>query len=289
MRGRLEALAADLRASGIAAGETAYVDDRPLAERALAARAGLGWIGKNTNLLTHERAGSWVFLGAILTSAELSADAPVRTSCGSCTRCLTAARPARSSRPRTIDARRCISYLTIEHPGALDAWEAAALGDWIFGCDVCQEVCPVNADADDSGPLRVPLLPLIEWLLPMGTRAFERALGATALTRAGRHRLLRNAIAALGNAGPLTDGGAALAGARRPRIGARRCGSRRSRVLSRVRGLTAADRHYPCARCLASRPSAGCTTPSTASAARPCPSGCAWPMTPTRRRPGSPT
>ena len=85
LRGRLEGLAADLRASGIATGETAYVDDRPLAERALAARGGLGWIGKNTNLLTHERAGSWVFLGAILTSAELPADAPVRTSCGSCT------------------------------------------------------------------------------------------------------------------------------------------------------------------------------------------------------------
>jgi epoxyqueuosine reductase QueG len=75
---------------------------------------------------------------------------------------------------------------------------------------VCQEVCPVNADADDSGPLRVPLLPLIEWLLPIGTRAFERAFAATALTRAGRHRLLRNAIAALGNAGPLTNQGRAL-------------------------------------------------------------------------------
>ena len=75
---------------------------------------------------------------------------------------------------------------------------------------MCQEVCPVNADADDPGPLRVPLLPLIEWLLPIGTRAFERAFVATALTRAGRHRLLRNAIAALGNAGPLTDEGQGL-------------------------------------------------------------------------------
>ena len=100
---------------------------------------------------------------------------------------------------RTIDARRCISYLTIEHPGVLDPWEAGAIGDWIFGCDVCQEVCPVNADADDEGPLMVPLLPLIEWLLPLGRRAVDRALASTALTRAGRHRLLRNAIAALGN------------------------------------------------------------------------------------------
>jgi epoxyqueuosine reductase QueG len=107
--------------------------------------------------------------------------------------------------PQTIDARRCISYLTIEHPGVLDAWEARALGDWIFGCDVCQEVCPVNADADDAGPLLVPLLPLIEWLLPMGGRAFERAVGISALRRGGRHRLLRNAIAALGNAPDLSD------------------------------------------------------------------------------------
>jgi epoxyqueuosine reductase len=205
LRGPLEALAADLRKSGIAAGETAYVDDRPLAERALAARAGLGWIGKNTNLLTHEPAGSWVFLGAILTSADLPADAPIRSSCGSCTRCLSGCPTGALVAPRTIDARRCISYLTIEHPGVLEPWEAHAIGDWIFGCDVCQEVCPVNADADDAGPLRVPLLPLIEWLLPMGTRAFGRALGETALTRAGRHRLLRNAIAALGNVAPLAS------------------------------------------------------------------------------------
>ena len=201
LRDRLEALAADLRASGLTMGEVAYVDDRPLAERALAARAGLGWIGKNSNLLTHARAGSWVFLGALLTSAELPSDEPVRASCGSCTRCISGCPTGAIVAPQAIDARRCISYLTIEHPGVLDDWEAPAIGDWIFGCDVCQEVCPVNADADDGGPLLVPLLPLIEWLLPMGGRAFARAVGATALTRAGRHRLLRNAIAAVGNAG----------------------------------------------------------------------------------------
>jgi epoxyqueuosine reductase len=203
LRRRLEGLAADLRDAGLPAGEVAYVDDRPLAERALAARAGLGWIGKNTNLLTHARAGSWVFLGAILSSAELPADEPVRSSCGGCTRCLVGCPTGALVAPRTIDARRCISYLTIEHPGALDGWEAEAIGDWIFGCDICQEVCPVNADADDAGPLRVPLVPLIEWLLPLGGRAFERAVGESAIRRAGRHRLLRNAIAALGNAGSL--------------------------------------------------------------------------------------
>lgn len=199
LRDRLTALADELRREGLTAGQVAYVDDRPLAERALAARAGLGWIGKNTNLLTHARAGSWVFLGALLTSVDLPADEPIRTNCGSCTRCLVGCPTGALIGPQTIDARRCISYLTIEHPGVLDGWEARAIGDWVFGCDVCQEVCPVNADADDPGALRLPLLPVIEWLLPMGTRAFERAVGATALRRAGRHRLLRNAIAALGN------------------------------------------------------------------------------------------
>ena len=210
LRRRMEGMSEDLRAEGLPAGETAYVDDRPLAERALAARAGLGWIGKNTNLLTHERAGSWVFLGAILSSAELPVDRPVRTTCGGCTRCLSGCPTGALVAPQTIDARRCISYLTIEHRGPLSEWESRAIGDWIFGCDVCQEVCPVNAEAEDDGPLRVPLLPLVEWLLPLGTRAYTRAVGETALTRAGRHRLLRNAVAALGNADPLPDAAAEL-------------------------------------------------------------------------------
>ncbi|MEP7082179.1 MAG: QueG-associated DUF1730 domain-containing protein, partial [Chloroflexota bacterium] len=119
LRTRLESLAADLRTDGLA-----YVDDRPLAERAIAARAGIGWIGKNTNLLTHARAGSWVFLGALLTSAELEPDEPIRTTCGSCTRCLSGCPTGALVAPQTIDARRCISYLTIERPGTLDAWEA---------------------------------------------------------------------------------------------------------------------------------------------------------------------
>lgn len=210
LRRRLQGLARDLRAEGLPAGSTAYVDDRPLAERALAARAGLGWIGKNTNLLTHQAAGSWVFLGALLSSAELPVDEPVRTNCGGCTRCLSGCPTGALVAPQTIDARRCISYLTIEHRGVLLDWEAQAIGEWIFGCDVCQEVCPVNAEAADDGPLRVPLLPLIRWLLPLGTRAFDRAVGETALTRAGRHRLLRNALAALGNVQPLPRGALTL-------------------------------------------------------------------------------
>ena len=224
LRARLQELAADMRAGGVDADEAAYVDDRPLAERALAARGGLGWIGKNTNLLTHTPAGSWVFLGALITSAELDPDEPMRTSCGGCTRCLGGCPTGALVAPQTIDARRCISYLTIEHPGVLTAAERRAIGDWIFGCDVCQEVCPVNGEADDPGPLLVPLRPLIEWLLPLGARAFRRQVGETALTRAGRHRLLRNAIAALANAGPLDSEAVGLleraAADRRPEVAA---------------------------------------------------------------------
>jgi epoxyqueuosine reductase len=199
LRDRLSALAEDLRREGLPAGEVAFVDDRPLAERALAARAGLGWIGKNSNLLTHRRAGSWVFLGALLSTAELPPDEPLRTNCGSCRRCIDGCPTGAIVAPYTIDANRCISYLTIEHPGPLDARSASAIGQWIFGCDVCQEVCPVNAEADDSGPLRVPLLPLGEILLEMSARGFARAFARSAINRVGRHRLLRNVLVVLAN------------------------------------------------------------------------------------------
>jgi epoxyqueuosine reductase len=200
LRDRLSRLAEDLRREGLPAGEVAYVDDRPLAERALAARGGLGWIGKNSNLLTHRRSGSWVFLGALLSTAELPADEPLRTNCGSCTRCIEGCPTGAIVAPFTIDANRCISYLTIEHPGALDARSASAIGRWIFGCDVCQEVCPVNAEAVDDGPLHVPLIPLAEILLGMSARGFGRAFAHSAINRAGRHRLLRNVVIVLGNA-----------------------------------------------------------------------------------------
>ena len=188
---------------GLPSGEVAYVDDRPLAERALAARAGMGWIGKNANLLTHARAGSWVFLGALLSSAELPADEPIRTTCGACTRCLSGCPTGAIVAPHTIDARRCISYLTIEHPGVLDAWEAQAIGDWIFGCDVCQEVCPVNADADDAVRCWCRCCRSSRGSCRSAAERSRGRSAASALTRAGRHRLLRNAIAALGNAGEI--------------------------------------------------------------------------------------
>ncbi len=237
LRERLAALAEDLRATGVGVAERPFVDDRPLAERGLAARAGLGWIGKNTNLLTHDPAGSWVLLGELLLTDELPVDAPVRSSCGACTRCLTGCPTGALVGPRTIDARLCISYLTIEHPGPFDEWESAALGSWIFGCDVCQEVCPVNADAEDDGPLAVPLIPLIEWLTPLGARAFDRTLGHTALRRATRHRMLRNALAALANASSARDGWPAATLARARAASERALTDRRAEVRAAARRL----------------------------------------------------
>jgi epoxyqueuosine reductase len=204
LRARLHALAADLRAQGVGAGETAYVDDRPLAERAYAARAGLGWIGKNTNLLTHSSAGSWVFLGAIMTSTDLPSDIPIRSSCGSCTRCLGGCPTGALVAPRTIDARRCISYLTIEHPGVLERAEASAIGDWIFGCDVCQEVCPWNHRALPEGDARFSPRPLSA-LTPaevarLAPAEFDQLAAGMALARARYDGLRRNALYAIGTA-----------------------------------------------------------------------------------------
>jgi epoxyqueuosine reductase len=188
----------------------AAVDHRPVLEKEWAVRAGLGWIGKHTNLITEDR-GSWLFLAELITEHELPPDAEPRPNrCGKCTDCIAACPTGAIVGPYQVDARRCISYLTIALRGAIPVELRPLVGEWIFGCDVCQEVCPVNADADDAGPLAVPLLPLIEWLLPMGSRAFGRVVGATALTRAGRHRLLRNAIAALGNVVELPAGGVEL-------------------------------------------------------------------------------
>ena len=232
LRDRLEALAADLRARGC---RPARLHTSTIGRwRSAPSRRAPGSAGsaRTRTCSPTRRRDPGSSSGRSSARLELPPDEPLRTTCG-IVHALPrpAARPGRSSPPRTIDARRCISYLTIEHPGALDAWEAAAIGDWIFGCDVCQEVCPVNADADDDGPLLVPLLPLIAWLLPMGGRAFERAVGTSALRRAGRHRLLRNAIAALGNAGRCPRGQSALLLERRRRTGRPEVGRQARAVL----------------------------------------------------------
>ncbi len=204
---RLERLAEQLRAES--SGDVrwrAYVDTGAVLERDHAQQAGLGFIGKNT-LLIHPRRGSGFFLGEILIDAEVDVyDEPAAdTRCGSCTRCLNACPTAAFPEPYVLDARRCISYLTIEHKGSIDRDLRPKLGRWIFGCDICQSVCPWNrfgvttlepalclSDVDRAAPLLADVLALDD-------ERFAARYKGSPLERAGRDRLVRNACLAAGN------------------------------------------------------------------------------------------
>jgi epoxyqueuosine reductase len=180
------------------------IDTQPLLERDLARDAGLGWIGKNTMLL-HETYGSYLFLGEVLTTLELEEDGPVTDHCGTCTRCLDACPTNAFFAPYQLDASRCIAYFTIEHRGEIPAEVHAAIGDWVFGCDVCQEVCPFNAEAPigrnaqinrDRLPARISL-PLLQNLTAGG---YRRLTKDSATRRATRKMWMRNAAIAMSNA-----------------------------------------------------------------------------------------
>jgi epoxyqueuosine reductase len=182
-----------------------FVDTGPLVDRAAAARAGLGFVGKNSCVLTGPH-GSYVFLSAILTTAELPSDPVVTRDCGSCRACIDACPTDALLAPGALDARRCISYLTIEHRGAIPRDLRPRLGSWVFGCDICQEVCPWNRARPPSQHPEFapsagagPTLDLIE-LLGMDDATFRARFRHTALTRPKRRGLLRNAAVALGNA-----------------------------------------------------------------------------------------
>ncbi len=182
-----------------------YVDTGPIIEREYAQRAGIGWIGKNTCVLNQEL-GSWLLLGVIITSLDLAADAwalPAADRCGSCTRCIDAC-PTNALTPRQMDATRCISYLTIEKKGPIDESLRASIGRQVFGCDICQDVCPWNrrapVAASDALPPRPELVnPSLEWLASMDGSTFNRTFRGSPLERTGRRRLHRNVAIAMGN------------------------------------------------------------------------------------------
>lgn len=185
-----------------------FVDAVPLLERAVAARAGLGFFGKNTNLL-QPRSGSWFFLSEILLDLELPADnREIKVSCGSCRRCIDACPTDAFSAPYVLDSRKCISYLTIENKGEIPRELRAAVGDWVFGCDVCQDVCPFNRFASDTRWPEFhpdagvgPRLDLVEVLSIASDDEFRVRFRGTPLTRPKRRGLLRNAAVAVANVG----------------------------------------------------------------------------------------
>jgi epoxyqueuosine reductase len=182
-----------------------YVDTGPVAERVLAAHSGIGWIGKNGCVL-NQRLGSWLFLGVILCSHGLPPDLPAPDRCGSCTRCLDACPTQALIAPRQLDARRCISYLTIEQHGAVPEELRAKMGRHLFGCDICQDVCPWNrrAPVSDDAALapRIQLVnPSLEWISGMNIEEFRRTFRASPVKRAKLRGLLRSAAIAMGNSG----------------------------------------------------------------------------------------
>jgi epoxyqueuosine reductase len=207
IRGLLDTLVAQLRLQLAEPFDArVVVDTGPVLEKELARAAGLGWMGKNT-LIMHARQGSYLFLGEVLTTLELAGDEPVTDHCGTCTRCLDACPTGAFPAPYQLDASRCISYFTIEHRGAIPAEFQTGVGEWVFGCDICQEVCPYNRKAPPGkhpalAADRVPAqLDLLE-LLNLRSGAYRRLVAGTAVGRATRQMLRRNAVVALGNVAP---------------------------------------------------------------------------------------
>jgi epoxyqueuosine reductase len=185
-----------------------FVDTAPVMEKPLAQAAGIGWQGKHTNLVSRDH-GSWLFLGVILTSLELEPDTAADHGghCGSCTRCLDACPTQAFIGPHRIDARRCISYLTIEHDGAIPEEFRAAMGNRIYGCDDCLAVCPWNRFADAAAANRAFLAraelaaPKLADLLALDDASFRELFAGSPIKRIGRNRMIRNCLIAAGNSG----------------------------------------------------------------------------------------
>lgn len=233
MKRRLHALCDRLRAAHQGHEFRAFVDTAPVLEREHALRAGLGWIGKHT-LLIHPEMGSWMLLGGVLTTLAIAPQASQRVMedhCGTCTRCIDAC-PTKAITPYSVDARRCISYLTIEHRGPIDPAFHRAIGEWLFGCDICQDVCPHNRERNSavaSAQSGKPLIPgreggdsstlaphpdyasrrasfdLLE-VLGWSESDRRRALAGSAMKRAKLEMWKRNAEIVAKNLGPPTAG-----------------------------------------------------------------------------------
>ena len=182
-----------------------YVDTGPLLERDLAQRAGIGFAGKHTNVISR-RLGNWIFLAEIITTLELAPDEPEKNRCGSCTRCISACPTNAITAPFQLDARRCISYLTIELKGSIPVEFRRAIGNRIYGCDDCLAVCPWNRFAQEGKLMREHARPDLELpdlleLLDLDDAGFKRRFAGTPILRTKRRGLLRNACVALGNVG----------------------------------------------------------------------------------------
>ncbi|WP_313901473.1 tRNA epoxyqueuosine(34) reductase QueG [Methylobacterium sp. J-070] len=215
LKGRLKELGGYLSAKGDVRVKV-FCDTAPVMEKTLAEAAGLGWQGKHT-VLIDRRHGNWLLLGAIYTSAEFEPDAPGRDHCGSCRACLDVCPTAAFPAPYRLDARRCISYLTIEHAGPIPPEFRSAIGNRIFGCDDCLAVCPWNKFARTAAETRLAARadlasPALADLAALDDAAFRRFFAGTPVKRTGRDRFLRNVMIAVGNSGTPDLADAAVAG-----------------------------------------------------------------------------
>ncbi len=202
LKGKLRQLAGWL-ARTTAAEVKIFVDTAPLMEKPLAARAGIGWQGKHTNLVSREL-GSWTFLGAVLTTLALEPDPPHEDRCGSCRACLDICPTAAFPAPYRLDPRRCISYLTIEHKGHVDRQFRKAMGNRIYGCDDCLAVCPWNKFASAAAEARISardelVSPRLDELAALDDAAFRALFSRSPVKRTGRDRFVRNVLIAIGN------------------------------------------------------------------------------------------
>lgn len=214
IKGRLKQLASRFAARTGAAVKV-FVDTAPLMEKPLANMAGAGWQGKHTNLVSR-KSGSWLFLGTILTDIQLAGDVPETDHCGSCTRCLDICPTNAFPAPYRLDARKCISYLTIEHKGQIPKQYRTAIGNRIFGCDDCLAVCPWNKYAAVASETKLAAkmetdLPALADLLALDDAGFRKWFAGTPVRRAGYERFMRNVLVAAGNSGDASLGDLVIA------------------------------------------------------------------------------